>query len=208
MFGKRNLEFYSYKQRGLINDCIAKLMGEENTLEFRKAASSTFKSIKEKRKNRSRLKSDIKRIKTIEDQKSLYLQGNLDLSGGHPLYAKLRGFLSFKPGEWENIRNKFFIKFGRVPRCAYTGIAINLNSSGSYSLDHIVPRSRGGEDTFDNMQVTTLIVNQMKTFLTNEEFISLCKLISDRNYESSKFTNGLSIPNTRGAKKGNKFIIY
>lgn len=45
------------------------------------------------------------------------------------------------------------------------------------SLDHLVPRSRGGTDTLENLQWVDLKVNLMKTDLMHDEFLALCAQI-------------------------------
>lgn len=60
-------------------------------------------------------------------------------------------------------------------RCAVTGdlITPGLNAS----LDHIVPRSAGGEATLDNLQWVTKQVNTAKSNLSSQEFIELCRKV-------------------------------
>ena len=63
--------------------------------------------------------------------------------------------------------------------CAYTGerLVPGINAS----LDHIIPTSKSGADSVDNVQFVTKTVNRMKTNLGPIDFIELCKLIVDRN---------------------------
>jgi len=64
---------------------------------------------------------------------------------------------------------------GPNPKCFFTGEPIDLTISSSYSLDHKIPRSRGGSSNLDNLVLTTSTVNKAKHNLLPEEFISLCK---------------------------------
>ena len=59
--------------------------------------------------------------------------------------------------------------------CYLTGAAINLDDFNSWQIDHIVPYSRGGKSTLDNLGLTTKEANQAKHNLTVDEFIALCK---------------------------------
>lgn len=61
-------------------------------------------------------------------------------------------------------------------RCAYTGdeLAPGVNAS----LDHRVPRSRGGADTLENLQWVTLDVNRAKNALPEETFIAMCQRVA------------------------------
>jgi hypothetical protein len=60
-------------------------------------------------------------------------------------------------------------------RCAYTGEPLVIG--GNASLDHKIPRSRGGTNTIENVQWVTWKVNRVKTDMTHDEFIDLCKII-------------------------------
>jgi 5-methylcytosine-specific restriction endonuclease McrA len=49
------------------------------------------------------------------------------------------------------------------------------------SVDHILPLSRGGTHTPDNIQILSADVNRCKGSLTNAEFVELCKEIAARH---------------------------
>ena len=67
---------------------------------------------------------------------------------------------------------------------AYTNYA---SRSYSYNLDHVTPRSRGGDNSLDNLGITTPIANKSKTNLTTEEYLELCKKVLENNgYEIKK----------------------
>ena len=57
-------------------------------------------------------------------------------------------------------------------RCALTGRVLTPET---VSLDHIVPLSRGGGSTLDNIQFVTREANQAKSTMSQEEFIELCR---------------------------------
>lgn len=69
-------------------------------------------------------------------------------------------------------------------RCRYTGelLTPGLNAS----IDHIVPRSRGGDNSEANLQWVTRQINLMKTDMTHDEFLSTCELVLRR----SEWTRG------------------
>jgi len=51
-------------------------------------------------------------------------------------------------------------------RCIYTGKQV---SYGAFDLEHIMPRSRGGKDTFENLAVSCKDINNFKGDRTPEE---------------------------------------
>lgn len=66
-------------------------------------------------------------------------------------------------------------KYGDHFPCALTGRPLNFKDPDTYEYDHILPTSRGGENTLDNMQIVCPEVNRAKQNLTDQEFIDLCK---------------------------------
>ena len=77
-------------------------------------------------------------------------------------------------------------KIGPNPECYLTGAPIDLNKSQTYHLDHIVPKSRGGDDSLDNCQIACREANQAKGDLFLEEFVALCKKVVKRSKISPK----------------------
>ncbi|QQV91433.1 HNH endonuclease [Tenacibaculum phage Gundel_1] len=73
------------------------------------------------------------------------------------------------------------------PICYLTGKEINLHESESYNLDHIIPFSKGGENTLSNMGLTSKDANHSKSYLTFNEYINLCKdVLNNNGYKVSK----------------------
>ena len=64
--------------------------------------------------------------------------------------------------------------------CYLSGEKINLYEN-NYNLDHIIPYSRGGKNTLDNLGITHRIVNTMKSDLTPDELLKWCKRILEYN---------------------------
>ena len=71
-------------------------------------------------------------------------------------------------------------KFGENTYCYLSGEKINLNED-NYSLDHILPASRGGDNSLSNLGITHKIVNTIKSDLTPDELIEWCKKILEFN---------------------------
>jgi hypothetical protein len=78
----------------------------------------------------------------------------------------------------------FLDKVGDNPKCALTGKPIDLMKPRTYQLDHIIPRSRGGENTLSNCQLVCKEVNLAKHTLNSEEFVQLCRDVI--NYQDNK----------------------
>jgi CRISPR/Cas system Type II protein with McrA/HNH and RuvC-like nuclease domain len=83
---------------------------------------------------------------------------------------------------WEDILEKF----GENTICYLSGEKINLFKN-NYNLDHIIPASRRGENTLDNLGILHETVNSMKHNLTPEELIEWCiKILKFNNYSVTK----------------------
>lgn len=89
--------------------------------------------------------------------------------------AHIRFNKGVKSGLWMSLKEKLE---AQNFKCAYTGEAIvpGINAS----IDHIVPASRGGSDGPENLQWVSKVINLMKTSMTHDEFIAMCKRISER----------------------------
>jgi len=68
-------------------------------------------------------------------------------------------------------------KIGPVPKCYLTGELIDLDKPEDYSLDHIIPTSRGGDSSLENCGLTSNKANRIKQDLLYDELILLCKQI-------------------------------
>jgi 5-methylcytosine-specific restriction endonuclease McrA len=60
-------------------------------------------------------------------------------------------------------------------RCALTGAS--LTPGGMASVDHKVPRSRGGAQSIENVQWVLTVANLAKHTMTPEEFVALCRQV-------------------------------
>lgn len=95
--------------------------------------------------------------------------------------------ISKKEGYGERMFNEHQLleKIGENPVCYLTGRPIDLKDSRSYNLDHIVARSKGGDNSLGNCQIACRDANQAKNDLTYDEFIQLCKDVL-ANHERKK----------------------
>lgn len=83
---------------------------------------------------------------------------------------------------WEDVLNKF----GENTHCYLSGEKINLFEN-YYNMDHIIPSSRGGSNTLDNLGIAHRVVNSMKSDLLPSELIEWCiKILEFNGYEILK----------------------
>lgn len=95
---------------------------------------------------------------------------------------KVRGFCRSPYPESKRINYEFTYedvinKFAGSEICYLTGESLDLSKPSSYEFDHITPRSRGGDNSLDNMGLTTKEANRLKGTLTVEELLGLCEKV-------------------------------
>lgn len=139
--------------------------------------------------------------RTKEKRKNNFLLKKVDTFKSRKLYDATRNFQkrdnSVKKSINYNIQTTFnsldvLEKFGENTICYLSGEPINLHS-GNYQLDHIIPASRGGDNSLDNLGITHRTINRMKADLTPEELIEWClKVVKYNGYEIIKNNNELS----------------
>ena len=76
---------------------------------------------------------------------------------------------------WEELKN---LLVAQGFRCAYSGKLMVLGSDAT--IDHKIPRSRGGTNDISNLHWVSRRVNQMKTDFTHDEFIAACRVIANK----------------------------
>lgn len=74
-------------------------------------------------------------------------------------------------------------------KCAYTSQPISIGEDAT--IDHILPRSRGGENIIENLQWVSWKANWSKGNMTHEEFIEMCYAVCETQ----------SLPNTGSQPK-------
>ena len=78
-------------------------------------------------------------------------------------------------------------KFGDNPTCYLTGRTVDMKQPRTYHFDHIVPASRGGKNTLDNLGIACKAANKAKDELLVPELLELCKeILIHHGYEVTK----------------------
>jgi CRISPR/Cas system Type II protein with McrA/HNH and RuvC-like nuclease domain len=78
-------------------------------------------------------------------------------------------------------------KLKNNPSCYLSGRPIDLSQSRTYELDHIVPASKGGDNSIGNLGITCVEANRAKSDLSVEELLVLCKdILTTHGYEVKK----------------------
>ncbi len=103
--------------------------------------------------------------------------------GYHPLYARFRNTRNRIPPE-EGHDYAFDQMFahcgGENPVCAISGESIDWMATGTWQIDHIIPRCRGGTGNLENLQIVKQWANAMKGDLSMAEFVARCKQVCAR----------------------------
>jgi len=81
----------------------------------------------------------------------------------------------------------FLQKLTDNPICYLTGRKIDLTLPKTYQCDHIIPSSKGGTNSMDNMGLACKQANVAKNDMSVEEFVQLCKEVLEfRGYKITK----------------------
>lgn len=104
-----------------------------------------------------------------------------------PIRKKATHFMRKTGGPTKEFAAALCKKFLPNPKCYLTGRDIDINSTRSYELDHIVPQSLGGADTIENAGLTCKDANRAKNDLRLEDFLTLCAdVLKHHGYQITK----------------------
>lgn len=140
--------------------------------------------IKNKERQKNRRKDPIKvKIDTFRGRKKIknacekfqLKTSDKDENGNTIKFMKMKDTtIQFKPSH-------VIDKFGTECKCYLSGRSINLHDGQNYSFDHIIPVSRGGDNSLDNLGIAHPSANYAKGDLMVDEFLQLCKEILNHN---------------------------
>lgn len=114
------------------------------------------------------------------------VKNNSKLSNEQKLSAKIARFQCDVNKSNRFTLLQFYKRFANNPICYLTREPIDLDDVETYQLDHIIPKSKGGDSTLDNCGLLKSKVNIAKLDMTPNEFIELCKKIA-KIWENSTF---------------------
>lgn len=75
----------------------------------------------------------------------------------------------------------FLLKIGDEPKCYLSGEPIDLFKTKSYSIDHIIPATKGGENTLENVGLICSTLNKMKSDIYINELLEKCIQVLEYN---------------------------
>ena len=128
----------------------------------------------------------IKKIQSFTNKKLIKIPKKSQESIRRKIYRKL---FQFNQQEFNNMITieQLLEKFGPNPKCYLTGKSIDINQPRTYQFDHIIPRSKGGNNSLVNLGLSIKEANVAKNNLQLNEFIELCKqVVENFGYQVTK----------------------
>jgi len=149
---------------------------------FGQKEKSRIRVKKYRSQNKNILKNKVDSFNYRKNKKGNDLQYK-DKKTKEILKSRIMRFSKMKNGKYKKLFNEeqLLNKIGKEPKCYLTGRPIDLENSKSYNLDHIIPRTRGGDNSLENCGLACREANQAKHNLLLEDFIKLCQEVVINN---------------------------
>lgn len=165
------------RSKGYTYDQIQQELGcSKGTISYHCGDGQKEKTNERNRKNWKKLiHSKIEAFNKIKKLKKKSLKRNLDIK---LIYSKICKF----NGDSDNMNNlkleEFMEKYeGKEVKCYLTGDLIDITKPRTYEFDHIIPKSRNGDSSIENLGICTRQANRSKSDMTCEEYLELCKKV-------------------------------
>lgn len=113
------------------------------------------------------------RCRMFQRAKTDYIFNGYKVSLRQRLYLKVNNFRRGKQKMFTT--DEFIAKFNESPFCYITGRPIDINDTKNWNLDHIVPVSRGGDNSLENCGITCREANAAKNNMNYKEFVLFCQ---------------------------------
>lgn len=176
-----------YREKGLCIQCGKnKVDGSKSTCKpcIKKARKLKLKRDSHRRKYNLCLRCGKKAILILSDNSKF---GNVNrgfliprmkepLCETHWFRTRSRDTFNGKERYWEELKEKL-IK--QDYKCAYTGRSLIIGFNAS--IDHTIPKSKGGSNTIDNVKWVDLEVNLLKYNMLENEFLAFCREVVEHN---------------------------
>jgi len=161
------------------NEIVAKIGCSKGTVAYHCSSSVKEKHIKRQAKWRANnvLLKKVHRF-TSAKPKSNPEVGTWTATQRRILHGKRNRFSASKNSSQVTYMftiDELITKIGDNPKCYLTGRSVDLDDPRAYQLDHIIPTSKGGDNSLDNCGLTCAEANQAKGAMSNDEFLQLCK---------------------------------
>lgn len=174
------------RKEGKSYDQIRKITGaSKGTISFHCGKGQKLKYSARGRKNKSLQHPFLRKIESFHKTKCNRLTKTPIHKSRHLIKLKIDKFCSNrKTMAYQKPTftvNDVIEKFGSNPTCYLTGDYIDINQPRTYHFDHIVPVSKGGTNTLDNLGICTKNANQAKHDMSLDEFLELCSKVLKHN---------------------------
>lgn len=158
------------------NEIIAITGASKGTVSYHCGDGQRQKTRERTRKSRNSNPA-LSKMYTFQGRKaSKSLEGRIDMFQRErlPKHTKGNRIATFT---WKQLIEKHGIQ----SQCYLTGRVVDLNQPQTYSFDHIIPISKGGDNNLNNLGITCLVANRAKNDMSVSEFLMLCKEVLEHN---------------------------
>jgi len=83
------------------------------------------------------------------------------------------------------LRELIYKNYGK--KCKYCGEILKINKTNPMTCDHIIPLSKGGNSTINNLQITCARCNRRKGSLSEENFLTILTWVNKQNDEIRRY---------------------